>query len=93
MKKELITAVTTVVPTKGSNAGKKMCVINGKHWSVIEPKADDTHIVLEDVKIKGKKYVNVVGFSRDTRLTIDVKKELLQSVPEAYADALALLLK
>ena len=93
MKKELITAVTTVVPKQGSNAGKKMCLINEVHWSVVEPKADDTHIVVQDVTIKGKKYVNVIGFSRDTRLTIDAKKELLQSVPAAYADALALLLK
>jgi hypothetical protein len=93
MKKELITAVTTIVPKKGSNVGKKMCLINGKHWSVVEPKADDTHIIVEEVTIKQKKYVNVIGFSRDTRLGINDKMELLQSVPSEYASALALLLK
>jgi len=51
MNLELIQSVNPVVPSKGSNAGKQMFVINGKHWSKTEPAKDDTHVCLEDVEV------------------------------------------
>lgn len=95
MKLERILCVNPVVPTKGSNAGSTMFVINGKHWSKMEPKADDTHVVLEDVVSDkdGKTYTNVTGFSKDTRMDIQAKIKLVTEHDASYASAIALLLK
>jgi hypothetical protein len=101
MKLELIQSVNPVVPTKGTNAGKQMFVINGKWWHNVEPKREETHVCLEDVekeveeggqKVK-KTYTNVVGYSVDTRQTIQEKIKMVTSYDAAYSMALASLLK
>lgn len=94
MNKELINSVNPVVPSKGSNAGKQMFVINGKYWSKIEPKTTDTHVVLEDVEVEGKgTFTNVVGYSVDTRMPIADKIKTLTQHDASYSNAIAFLLK
>lgn len=94
MKLELIASVNPIIPTKGTNAGKQMFVINGKHWSKVEPAQDDTHVCLEDVEVEGKgTYTNVTGFSKDKRMTIQDKITLLTSHDAGYSMAIATLLR
>ena len=96
MQLELIQSVSTIFPTKGTNAGKQMFVINGKHWSKTEPQATDTHVCLETTVAKKEgdpTYVNVVGFSKDSRMSINEKIALLTSVDAGYSQAIAMLLK
>lgn len=95
MKLELIMSINTVVPTKGTNAGKTMYVINGKYWSKSEPKPADSHVCLEDTEpdANGKTYTNVVGFSSDTRMSITEKIKTVTNNDAAYASAIAFLLK
>jgi hypothetical protein len=93
MKLELIQSVNPVIPSKGTNAGKQMFVINGKHWSRTEPSQTDTHVCLEDVEVEGKPYVNVVGFSQDSRMSINDKIKVLTQHDAGYAMAIATLLK
>lgn len=106
MLQELIQSVSTVIPAKGSNAGKTMYVINGKHWSKVEPTAADTHICLEEVTkpittvdasgnsvTVAQKYTNVVGFSKDTRMSIQQKAAFVTSYDMGYSVALASLLR
>ncbi len=107
---ELIQSVNPVVPTKGTNAGKQMFVINGKHWSKTEPAKDDTHVCLEEVQLEvspavaatdttlavaavTKQYTNVVGFSKDIRMSIAEKIKTVVGHPEGYSQAIAFLLK
>ena len=93
MKLELIQSVNPIIPSKGSNAGKTMFVINNKHWSRTEPQRTDTHVCLEDAEVDGKTYTNVVGFSADTRQSIQEKIKMVTSEDAAYATAIAMLLK
>ena len=93
MTLELIQSVNPVIPSKGSNAGKQMFVINAKHWSKIEPKADDTHVCLEPVTIDGKPYINVIGFSKDCRMSIADKIKLVTSNDAGFSMAIATLLR
>ena len=93
MKLELIQSVNPVIPSKGSNAGKQMFVINGKHWAKVEPKPQDTHVCLEDVTVDGKDYVNVVGYSQDVRMDLQSKIKIVTSNDAAYSTAIAMLLK
>ena len=95
MKLELIQSVNSIIPTKGTNAGKTMFVINGKHWSKTEPSRDETHVCLEDTApdANGTVYTNVVGFSKDSRMSINEKIALLTSVDAGYSQAIAMLLK
>lgn len=95
---ELILSVNPVTPTKGTNAGTKMFVINGKHWSKSEPDKSDTHVCLEEVDGETKagkkaKFINVVGYSKDTRATIASKIEMITAHDAAYSVAIASLLK
>lgn len=90
---ELIQSVVPVVPSKGSNAGKEMFVINGKHWSKVAPLDTDTHVHLEEVTKDKKKYLNVVGFAKDSRMSIHDKIKLLTQHEAGYAMAIASLLK
>ena len=99
IKTEIIRTCVEIIPRSGTNAGKQMYLVNGKHWSRHAP--SDTHntIVLEyaewtnaDNTIGGG--FNVVGFNTDSRtLTIDEKIEKVTSKDAAYSQALALLLK
>lgn len=89
----LITSVNPTVPTKGTNAGRQMYIINGEYWSRSEPQDSDTHVVLDDVDVKGKTYTNVVGFSKDSRMSIDKKIALLTAHDAGYSMAIASLLK
>ena len=96
MTKELIQSVASVIPSKGTNAGKTMCFINGKYWSKQFPKDNETHVVLEEVpnpKDATKPFTNVTGFSNDTRMTIADKIALLKDNDPALAMAIAHLLK
>ncbi len=93
MNLELIQSVSSVTPTKGTNAGKPMFVINGKHWSKVEPSTADTHICLEEVTIADKKYMNVIGFSQDRRMPIAEKIAMLTQHDAGYSLAIATLLK
>lgn len=93
MQLELIQSVNPIIPSKGTNAGKQMFVINGKHWSKTEPSKTDTHVCLEDVDVDGKTYTNVVGFSQDSRMTIQDKISILTQHDAGYSQAIAMLLK
>ena len=93
MKLELIQSVNPVIPTKGTNAGKQMFVINGKHWSKSEPSKTDTHVCLEDVEVGDATYTNVVGFSQDARMSIQDKIAILTQHDAGYSQAIAMLLK
>lgn len=103
MQLELIQSVNPIIPSKGSNAGKQMFVINGKHWAKVEPKSTDTHVCLEEAEVTTpavgdtpattKKYLNVTGYSTDTRMTIDAKIKTLTSYDPGYSQAIAFLLK
>lgn len=90
---EKIQSVNPIVPSKGTNAGKTMFVINGVHWSRTEPKREDTHVNLEAVNVDGVDYINVIGFSMDTRMSIQDKIKLVTEHDAAYSSAIALLLK
>ena len=89
MELQLIKSVNPVVPTKGTNAGRTMYVINGKFWARAEPSAQDTHVVLEDVEVDGKTYTNVIGYSRD----IQSKIKTIVEYDAAYSAAIASLLR
>jgi hypothetical protein len=93
MELQLIKSVNPVVPTKGTNAGRTMYVINGKFWARAEPSAQDTHVVLEDVEVDGKTYTNVLGYSRDTRMDIQSKIKTIVEYDAAYSAAIATLLR
>jgi hypothetical protein len=91
---QLIQSVNPIIPSKGTNAGKQMFVINGKHWSKTEPNKTDTHVCLEDVDVDGTTYTNVIGFSQDSRMSIESKLALLDKAKDgAYAQAYAMLLR
>lgn len=91
--RELITSVASAVPSKGTNAGKQMFVINGKYWSKTEPKQNETHVCLNEVEVNGKNYTNVVGFTSDTRMTIDEKIKVITQHEVGFSMAIATLLK
>ena len=93
MNLELIQSVNPVIPKTGTNAGLQMFVINGKYWSRVEPSTSDTHVCLEDVDVSGKTYTNVVGYSRDTRCSIESKIKMITSHDAGYSVAIATLLK
>ena len=97
MNLELIKSVNPVVPSKGSNAGKSMFVINGQHWSKNEPQRSDTHVCLETVEgegeHEGKEFVNVIGFSQDSRMSITDKIKVVTDNDASYSMAIATLLK
>ena len=96
MTQELIVSVAQIVPSKGTNAGKQMYFINGKHWSKTEPQQQHTHVVLEEVvstKDPSQKYINVIGFAQDTRMSIADKIGILKANDPALALAIAALLK
>jgi hypothetical protein len=93
-----IISVNTVIPNKGSNAGKTMYVINGEYWHNQEPKPTDTHVVL--VEKAGKKkdgteatFLNVSGYSMDSRMEIGDKIKTITAHDAGYSQALAFLLK
>ena len=90
---QLIQSVNPIIPSKGTNAGKQMFVINGKHWSRTEPNTTDTHVCLEDVDVDGTTYTNVIGFSQDSRMSIADKIKTLTQHDAAYSTAIAMLLK
>lgn len=99
IKTEIIRTCVEIIPRSGSNAGKQMYLINGKHWSRHAPADTHNTIVLEyaewtnaDNTIGGG--FNVVGFNTDSRtLTIDEKISKVTAHDAAYSQALALLLK
>jgi hypothetical protein len=93
MKLELIQSVNPVIPSKGTNAGKQMFVINNTHWSKVEPGKEDTHVCLEEVDVNGTMYTNVTGFSKDSRMSIADKIKVITSNDAGYSQAIAMLLK
>ena len=98
MEKIRIESVNEVTPSKGSNAGRKMYVINGEYWSRVEPRRDDVFVCIADVEATGsdgKKhtYTNVVGFEGEERLTKSEKIEMLLSHDASYQQGIAMLLK
>ena len=94
MKTEPITTCVEIIPTKGSNAGRQMFVINGKHWSRHKPSDTDNTVVLEFATWDGGSGWNVVGFNQDARaLTIDAKIAKLTAHDASYSQAIAMLLR
>lgn len=99
IKTEIIRTCVEIIPRSGSNAGKQMHLINGKHWSRHAPAETHNTIVLEyaewtnaDNTIGGG--FNVVGFNTDSRtLTIDEKIGKVTAHDAAYSQALAILLR
>ena len=96
MKKVLIQTVVSRTPSKGTNAGIPMYIINDEFWSRDEPKPTDTHVVLKEVAgegvHEGKTFTNVTGFANDSRMSVDSKIKLLSDNPE-IANAIATLLR
>lgn len=99
IKTEMINTCVEIIPTKGSNAGRQMYLINGKHWSRHAPGETHNTIVLEFTTwtngdgTLGTGY-NVVGFNTDSRtLSIDQKISKITSFDASYSQALAILLK
>jgi hypothetical protein len=100
LRTESIATCIAVIPTAGSNAGKQMYVINGKHWSRHEPLPTHNTVVLEYVTWKDKRTGldafgwNVAGTNVDAfSLTIDQKIAKVVSHDASYSQAIALLLK
>ncbi len=97
MKSEVIISVNPVIPSKGTDSGKQMYLINGTHWSKQKPEDTDTHVVLEEVQgegeYEGKTFINVVGFSKDIRMSIADKIALIKEHDASYSTAIAMLLK
>lgn len=91
--KELIESIQPNVPSKGSNAGKQMYIINGKYWSRTEPKASDTHVCLQEAILGDKTFLNVTGFTTDTRMSLQDKIAVLTGNDAAFSMAIAHLLK
>jgi hypothetical protein len=94
LKSESIVTCVEVIPTKGSNAGKQMFVINGKHWSRHKPADTDNTVVLEFATWDGGSGWNVIGFNQDARvMSIDAKIAKLTAHDASYSQAIALLLR
>jgi len=94
LKTESIVTCVEVIPTKGSNAGRQMFVINGKHWSRHKPADTDNTVVLEFATWDGGSGWNVIGFNQDARvMSIDAKIAKLTAHDAAYSQAIALLLR
>lgn len=94
VRTESIATCVEIIPNKGSNAGKLMYVINGKHWSRHKPTDSDNTLVLEYAEWSTGSGWNVVGFNHDARtMSIDQKIAKLTSFDAAYSNAIALLLK
>jgi hypothetical protein len=94
LRSETIATCVEVIPSKGSNAGKLMYVINGKHWSRHKPADTDNTVVLEFSTWDGGSGWNVLGFNLDARtMTIDQKIAKVTSFDASYSNAIALLLK
>ena len=94
LKSESIVTCVEVIPTKGSNAGKQMFVINGKHWSRHKPADTDNTVVLEFATWDGGSGWNVIGFNHDARvMSIDAKIAKLTAHDASFSQAIALLLR
>lgn len=102
MNKVLIESVNEIVPKSGSNAGRTMYVINGKLWSRVMPKDNDTHIITEEVEVDNadpastepkRKFTNVVGFSNEIRMSVTDKIALIVKQDAGYSLAIASLLR
>lgn len=94
LKSESIVTCVEIIPTKGSNAGKQMFVINGKHWSRHKPADADNTVVLEFATWDGGSGWNVIGFNHDARvMSIDSKIAKLTAHDASYSQAIALLLR
>lgn len=94
LKELIINTCVEIIPTKGSNRGRQMYVINGEHWSRHKPAADQNVCVLQYTTWDGGSGWNVVGFKNDARsMTIDEKINKLMSVDAAYQTGIAMLLK
>ena len=94
LKTESIVTCVEVIPTKGSNAGKQMFVINGKHWSRHKPADTDNTVVLEFATWDGGSGWNVIGFNHDARvMSIDAKIAKLTAHDASFSQAIALLLR
>ncbi len=94
IRTENIRTCVEVIPSTGSNAGKKMYVINGVHWSRHKPKDTDNTIVLEFATWNGGSGWNVRGFNNDARvLSLDAKISKLKEHEADYSLAIASLLR
>lgn len=94
IRTENIRTCVEVIPSTGSNAGKKMYVINGVHWSRHKPKDTDNTIVLEFATWNGGSGWNVRGFNNDARvLSLDAKISKLKEHEADYSMAIATLLR
>ena len=92
--KVLISSVSQITPSSGTNANRLMHVINGEYWSRQEPPANATHVCLVTAQGKdGKEYLNVEGFTLDTRMPLAEKIALITSNDAGYSMAIATLLK
>ncbi len=96
---EIIRTCVEIIPRSGSNAGRQMYLINGKHWSRHAPAETHNTIVLEYSEWTNADSTvgsgfNVLGFNTDSRtLSIDEKILKVTAHDAAYSQALALLLR
>ena len=100
IRTEHIASWVGVIPTSGTNAGKQMYVINGKHWSRHQPDPSHNTVVLEYVSWKDKRTGldaygwNVMGTNVDSLAMSAVQKVALITQHDiGYAQAIAYLLK
>lgn len=87
MKKIKIEFTETVIPTKGSNAGREMCVINDEYWSRTAPKPGQIFMFLKDVEVDGVTYENIAGFGAEN-LTYEEKIKIVAKVDPELMKAL-----
>ncbi len=92
---ERLRTVVPVIPTAGKNMGKQMFVLNGKHWSNVEPtQTQDTIVFTVQQGKDGNLYNNVTGYTTESReMSVAQKIALLTSQDAAYSMAIASLLK
>jgi hypothetical protein len=99
IRTESIATCVAIIPSTGSNAGRQMYVINGKHWSRHEPLPTHNTVVLRYDTWKGKDGSaqfgwSVAGTNVDAfSLTIDQKIAKVVSHDASYSQSIALLLK
>lgn len=99
-KTERIMTCTEAFPRTGTNAGQRMFVLNGKHWSKVKPAPEENLMVFEwstwTDKATGLPAFgwSLLGYQTEiATLSLDEKIAKLTSVDPAYSSAIALLLK
>lgn len=91
--KALITSVMSIVPNKGTNAGKQMFKISASDlevWAFTPPAPGEIYVVTKKVEVNGKEYTNFNGYAT---MDMESKIGLVTKHDANYSMAIASLLK